>query len=50
MEINVNIAHFWGVFLNEECLAVFKYKTEALEYVEERPQFPLNVIEIERKS
>jgi hypothetical protein len=49
-EINVDIAHYWGVFLKKTCLAVFKFKAEALTYAGERASFPLNVIEIERKS
>lgn len=49
-ELVVDIAHYWGVFLKETCVAVFKYKAEALNYVEERSHLPLNVIEVERKS
>lgn len=50
MELTVDIAHYWGVFLNEDCLAVFRYKAEAINYAEARAQYNLNVIEIERKS
>jgi hypothetical protein len=50
MELNVDIAHYWGVFLDNVCVAVFKYKHEALEYTEERSHYPLNILEIERKS
>lgn len=49
-EIVVDIAHYWGVFLKETCVAVFKYKPEAINYAEERSHLPLNVIEVERKS
>lgn len=50
MEIKVDIAHYWGVFLGEDCLAVFKYKAEAVSYAEARAHYKLNVIEVERKS
>jgi len=50
MEIDVNIAHWWGIFIGTECVAVFKFKAEALNYIEERPDFALTLSQIERKS